>query len=192
VSEQQVLSARELSATELVARAADADQGAWYELVRRYRAVVWAVAREHRLTASDAADVSQAVWLNLAQQLSRLREPERLAGWLTTTARRESLRLLTVRRREAPLDWVESIVDGPEAGAVTADRDRAIWRALQGLPERCRALLRLIAHSPELTYAQAARALGMRLGSVGPTRSRCLAALRRQLESDGFVEEVAR
>ncbi len=89
-----------LSVTELVRLAADADQAAWRELVRRYRTLVWAVAREHRLDASDAADVSQATWLTLAEQLPRLREPERLAGWLATTARRESLRILTVLRRE--------------------------------------------------------------------------------------------
>jgi RNA polymerase sigma factor (sigma-70 family) len=179
-----------LSVTELVRRAADADQAAWRELVRRYRTLVWAVAREHRLDASDAADVSQATWLTLAEQLPRLRDPERLAGWLATTARRESLRILTVRRREEPLDWADlpSTVDGPEAVLLASDRDGALWRALHGLPERCRALLRLVAHSPELTYAQAARALGIRAGSVGPIRTRCLAVLRRRLECDGLVE----
>jgi len=178
-----------LSVTELVCRADRADQAAWHELVRRYSSVVWAVAREHRLAACDAADVSQATWLNLAEHLTRLREPERLAGWLATAARRESLRILAVRRREAPLEWadVPSIVDGPEAGLFAEDRDGALWRALHGLPERCRALLRLIAHAPELTYAQAARALGIQPGSVGSTRSRCLAVLRRRLACEGVA-----
>jgi RNA polymerase sigma factor (sigma-70 family) len=182
------------STTELVRRAADGDRTAWHQLVVRYRSVVWAVAREHRLSDSDAADVSQAAWLTLAQHLTRLRDPERLAGWLATTARRESLRIIAVRRREAPLEWAseEALVDGPEATAVTADRDSAIWRALHTLPERCRTLLRLIAHSPDLTYAQAARALGIRVGSVGQTKGRCLAVLRRRLECDGLVERVAR
>lgn len=182
------------STTELVRRAADADKAAWHELVVRYRAVVWSVAREHRLDDADAADVSQAVWLTLAQHLTRLRDPERLAGWLATTARRESLRIIAVRRREAPLEWAseEALVDGPEVTTMTEDRDGAIWRALHLLPERCRTLLRLIAHSPDLTYAQAARALGIRVGSVGQTRGRCLAVLRRRLECDGLVERVAR
>jgi RNA polymerase sigma factor (sigma-70 family) len=189
VSEQQVP-----STTELVRAAAHGDSTAWRELVARYRGVVWAVAREHRLTDPDAADVSQATWLGLAQHLHRLREPERLAGWLTTVARRESLRVLAVRRREEPLDPVdlESVVDDPESLAVNGDSDSALWRALQLLPARCRALLRLIAHTPDLSYAQAARALGMRAGSVGPTRTRCLAVLRRRLECDGLIERVAR
>lgn len=173
----------------LVRRAADGDQAAWHELVRRYASVVWSVAREHRLATCDAADVSQATWLNLAEHLTRLRDPDRLAGWLATTARRESLRILAVRRREAPLEWAadQSIMDGPEAGVVTGDRDGVLWRCLHGLPERCRSLLRLIAHAPDLTYAQAARAVGVRAGSVGPLRSRCLAVLRQRLVAAGVV-----
>lgn len=173
----------------LVRRAADGDPAAWQELVRRYTSVVWSVAREHRLSACDAADVSQATWLSLAEHLHRLRDPERLAGWLATTARRESLRILSVRRRETPLEWaaLSSIVDGPEADVVAGDRDGALWRCLHGLPERCRALLRLIAHAPDLTYAQAARALGVPAGSVGPMRSRCLAVLRQRLVGAGVA-----
>lgn len=174
--------------TALVARATAGDTAAWRELVARYQGVVWAVAREHQLDGGDAADVSQATWLSLAEHLSRLRYPERLAGWLATTARRESLRVLAVRRREAPFELVDSVVDGPESLAVNKDTDSAVWRALYGMPERCRALLRLIAHSPDLSYAQAARALGIRVSSVSQTRGRCLAVLRRRLECDGVVE----
>lgn len=163
---------------ELVGRAATGDADAWRALVDRYRGVVWAVARAHRLPDADAADVSQATWLSLAQHLHRLRDPDRVAAWLTTTARRESLRVLAVRRRESPVDLstMELVVDGPEAGG------DAVWRALRGLPERCRALLRLIAYTPDLSYAQAARALGIPAASVGQTRGRCLAVLRRRLE----------
>lgn len=178
----------EQSTTELVRSAAAADRAAWRELVARYQGVVWAVAREHQLVDSDAADVAQATWLSLAEHLHRLRDPERLASWLATTARRESLRVLAVRRREAPFELVDSVVDGPESFAVNQDTDSAIWRALHRLPERCRALLRLIAHSPDLSYAQAARALGIRVSSVGQTRGRCLAVLRRRLECDGVLE----
>jgi RNA polymerase sigma factor (sigma-70 family) len=178
------------SPAELVAGALAADGAAWRALVARYQGVVWAVARAHGLPDADSADVSQATWLNLAQHLHQLRDPERLAGWLATTARRESLRVLAVRKREAPFELIdiESTVDGPETLAVNGDTDGALWRALHRLPARCRALLRLIAFSPDLSYAQAARALGIRPGSVGQTRSRCLAVLRRRLECDGLVE----
>jgi RNA polymerase sigma factor (sigma-70 family) len=185
VSEQQVP-----STTELVGRATTADAAAWRALVTRYQGVVWAVARAHGLPEHDSADVAQATWLNLAQHLHRLRDPDRLAGWLATTARRESLRVLAIRRRETPLELseIESTVDGPETVAVGGDADGALWRALHGLPARCRALLRLIAFSPDLSYAQAASALGIRPSSVGQTRGRCLAVLRRRLECDGLVE----
>lgn len=178
------------------------DQSAWRELVRQYNPLVWTVAREHGLPTADAADVTQATWLALAQQLPRLRDPDRLAAWLATTARRHSLRVLAIRRRETPLDWVDThtvvdsrvnnVVDGPEAAVLAADRDGALWQAFDSLPERCRQLLRLLAHAPELSYAQAAHALGIGLGSVGSTRSRCLAALRRRLEADGLLGGVRR
>jgi RNA polymerase sigma factor (sigma-70 family) len=178
-----------VAAPELVRRAADADPAAWQELVRRYSSVVWSVAREYRLTTCDAADVSQATWLTLAEHLGRLRAPDRLAGWLATTARREALRILAVRRREAPLEWAEgsSIVDGPDVAVVSGDAEGVLWRCLHGMPDRCRALLRLIAHAPDLTYAQAARCLGIRAGSVGPMRSRCLAVLRQRLAGEGVL-----
>jgi RNA polymerase sigma factor (sigma-70 family) len=173
---------------DLVREAVAGDPAAWRQLVDRYQGVVWAVARAHQLGDGDAGDVAQATWLTLAEHLDRLRHPARLASWLATTARRESLRVLAVRRREAPFELVDSVVDGPESLAVTRDTDGAVWRALHRMPERCRALLRLIAHSPDLSYAQAARALGIRVSSVGQTRQRCLAVLRRRLECAGVLE----
>ncbi|HEX3591621.1 MAG TPA: sigma-70 family RNA polymerase sigma factor [Pseudonocardiaceae bacterium] len=183
----------ERTTRELVGAAAEGDPAAWRDLVARYGNVVWSVARAHRLSEADAADVAQTTWLNLAQQLPRVREPDRMAGWLATTARREALRLLAVRQREAfePAEIV-SPVDGPEALAVRGDTERALWRALHRLPARCVELLRLMAFSPELSYAQAARALGIQAASVGRTKGRCLAVLRRRLECDGLVERVAR
>jgi RNA polymerase sigma factor (sigma-70 family) len=187
VSEQQVP-----ATAELVERAITGDAAAWRALVDRYAAVVWSVARAHGLPEPDAADVSQAVWLNLAQQLPRLREPARLAGWLATVARRESLRVARSRHREVELSDVECDDVDPVTAVVRQDADRALWLALHRLPERCRALLRLIATTPDLTYAQAAHALGIRPSSVGRTRGRCLAVLRRRLECDGLIEQVAR
>ncbi|HEX5407834.1 MAG TPA: sigma-70 family RNA polymerase sigma factor [Pseudonocardiaceae bacterium] len=180
----------EQQAAELVAHAMTGDAAAWRALVARHQGVVWSVARAHGLADADAADVSQATWLNLAQHLHTVRDPGRLAGWLATTARRESLRVLAVRTRETPFELfdIESGMDGPEALAVDGDSNGALWQALHKLPTRCRALLRLIAFSPDLSYAQAARALGIRPSSVGPTRGRCLAVLRRRLECEGLVE----
>lgn len=188
----------------LVLAATQGDQSAWREIVRRYNPLVWTVAREHGLPTNDAADVAQATWLILAQRLSGLRHPDRLAAWLATTASRESLRVLAIRRRETPLDWADVRTagqpfvdplddrpdDDPEALVLAADQDGALWRAFATLPRRCRRLLRLLATAPELTYAQAAHALGIRLGSVGPTRGRCLDTLRRRLAAAGVLDGV--
>lgn len=166
---------------ELVRRAEQRDQQAWTELVRRFAALVWSVARENGLTPVDAADVCQATWLTLAQHLDRLREPDRLAAWLATTARRESARVLACRRREVPQAELGQPCAGPEEAVLAAAAERELWRALAGMPDQCRQLLRLFAHAPELSYAQTARALGIGIGSVGKTRGRCLSVLRRRL-----------
>ena len=167
---------------ELVHLAEQRDQQAWTELVRRFGGLVWSVARANGLPAADAADVCQAVWLTLAQNLNRLREPDRLAAWLATTARRESARVLACRRREVPLPEAAGVCAGPEEAVLAAAAERELWQALAGMPDQCRQLLRLFAHAPELSYAQTARALGIGVGSVGKTRGRCLSVLRRKLE----------
>ena len=146
------------------------------------------MARECGLPSSDAADVCQATWLTLAQNLSGLREPDRLAAWLATTARREAVRVVACRHRETPVDSMDiRIVAGPEISVLAEDTDRELWRALADLPEQCRRLLRLIAHAPELSYAQTARALGIGVGSIGQTRGRCLTVLRRRLQASGVA-----
>jgi RNA polymerase sigma factor (sigma-70 family) len=178
----------ELSTAELIQLAEERDQGAWTELVRRFAALVWSVARECGLPSADAADVCQATWLTLAQNLTGLREPSRLAAWLATTARREAIRVSAFRHRETPLECVDiRIAEGPEVTVLAEDTDRELWRALAGLPEQCRRLLRLIAHAPELSYAQTARALGIGVGSIGQTRGRCLTVLRRRLQASGVA-----
>lgn len=171
-----------MDTSELVAAAGDGDAHAWRALVDRYADVVWSVARAHALSDADAADVTQATWLSLTRHVRRLRDPDRLAGWLATTARRESLRLLRTRDREVPLDQIPSVVDGPETLALHDEGHAALWRALHAMPVRCRTLLCLLADSPGISYADAAKALGIRASSVGPIRGRCLARLRRTLE----------
>jgi RNA polymerase sigma factor (sigma-70 family) len=187
----------QLELAALLHRARDRDQSAWNELVGRYAPLVWRVAMSHRLDPADAHDVSQHTWIALGERLDRIRDPDRLAGWLATTARREALRIARSRSREVQssgfLDAIpETAVDRcPEPHALHSARDRLLWRAFAALPDRCQRLLGLLVHAPGLSYARLAHALGMKLGSVGPSRGRCLYELRRKLAVLGVTEGTA-
>ncbi|RLK60595.1 RNA polymerase sigma factor [Actinokineospora cianjurensis] len=184
-----------LSTTDLLRDALAGEQTAWRELVGRYAPLVWQVARAHRLSPADAADVSQNTWITLAEKAGTIRTPERLGAWLATTARRECLRVLGARTREISTDQVEWIARqddyGPEAAVLRSDRDDFLWRAFEQLSQRCRSLLGLMAFAPELSYAQLAKAVGVAGTSVSTTRARCLDVLRRKLAIIGLPDEVA-
>jgi RNA polymerase sigma factor (sigma-70 family) len=185
-----------LELAELLHLARQHDQSAWNELVHRYAPLVWRVAMSHRLDPADAADVSQHTWITLADSLGSIRDAERLPGWLATTARRESLRVVKSRTREIQstcFDWIpETATDlCPEPHALRTIRDRLLWRAFAALPERCQHILGILAHAPGVSYAQVANALGMKVGSVGPSRGRCLHELRRKLAILGLTEGAA-
>jgi RNA polymerase sigma factor (sigma-70 family) len=174
---------------ELVPAAARGDQAAWNELVERFQGLVWATARAHRLSRTDAADVAQTVWLRLVENLDRVREPEHLGGWLATTARRESLRFLKLNGRELPTDEERDFDvavddDPPELALLTGERDAAIWRAFARLGERCQALLRMLVAENEPSYEEIGAALDMPIGAIGPTRMRCLEKLRLLITVD--------
>jgi len=170
----------------LVGRAAAGEQDAWDAIVERFGGLVWAVAAGYRLGPADTAEISQTTWLRLLEHLDRIREPARLGGWLATTARREALRLLRLRAREFPEDTAELDVGRdpgptPEEAVLDEDRDRRLWLAFTRLPERCRELLHLVVVVAP-PYAEVAAALDLPLGSIGPSRARCLRRLRRLYE----------
>jgi RNA polymerase sigma factor (sigma-70 family) len=160
--------------------------------VEHYAGLVWHVARGHRLGDADAADVVQTVWLRLVESLPRLREPAAVGGWLATTARNESLRQLRRSGREVveadiDLTLVSTPADdaySPEAVLDAHERRDLVRRALDGLSQRCQTLLRALAYSPDVSYADISTALDMPVGSIGPTRGRCLDRLRQGLRAD--------
>jgi RNA polymerase sigma factor (sigma-70 family) len=168
---------------ELVRAAGDGDQRAWEGLVDRFSGLVWSVARAHGLSRADAADVSQTAWLRLVEHLHRLRDPERVGTWLASTARHEALRILRRDRRQVPVgdDALEGSgpeAESPEARALAVERSDLLWRAFAELPQRCQQLLRVLMADPPPSYQQVAVALDMPIGSIGPTRGRCLDRLR--------------
>ncbi len=180
--------------SDIVRRVLSGDDAAWSALVGRYAPLVWSVARRHRLSRADAADAAQNTWVAVAERLPTLRRPDRLAGWIATTARRECLKIHAEHGREVPADRLDAPgpADGcPEPAVLRSARDRELWRAFASLPGRCRDLLALLAQAPELTYPQLGRALGISVHSVGRTRGRCLDLLRRRLATFDVREEPA-
>ncbi|GGM69419.1 RNA polymerase sigma factor [Longimycelium tulufanense] len=171
--------------------AAVADEpGAWRCLVLRFTDLVWTVARGHCADPADADDVCQVVWLKLAQHLPSLRDPARLPAWLVTVTRREARRAAALRRREQPWDFGDAVgaEPGPEERVLRDEREIALWRVFQRLPERCQQLLRLLAVTPTVSYADLANAVDRPVGSVGPTRTRCLRVLADLLAEAGLLD----
>jgi RNA polymerase sigma factor (sigma-70 family) len=172
--------------------AAEGEQASWDRLVERYGGLVWSVARSYRLAPEDAADVSQTTWLRLVEHLGRLREPERVSAWLVTTAKRECLRVIRSRNRERVLD-LEGLArtedDEPpvDSRLLALERSTMLMAALGRLGDGCQRLLRVLMASPPPSYDLVSEALGMPIGSIGPTRARCLGHLRRQLADSGIT-----
>ena len=172
--------------TDLVTRARNGDQQAWNALVERYAPLIWSICRRYRLAGADADDVGQSVWLHLVDHLGNLRDPAALAGWLATTTQRECLRVLRTAQRPpaaASVFDAENIRDQrtgiAEQEVLRAERHAALREALTHLPVRCQQLIALLTEDPPVPYAQISATLGIPVGSIGPTRSRCLAKLRR-------------
>ncbi len=171
----------------LVRAAHEGDDAAWEALVERFSQLIWSVARGHGLSTADAADVSQTTWVKLAEHLSSIRDPDRLGAWLATTARHESINVLRKARRWAPLSDDCELLMSAECGDVAShlldcERDRALWRAFESLPPRCKTLLRVLTMDPAPSYIEVSAVLGMPVGSIGPTRGRCLQSLRQRAE----------
>jgi RNA polymerase sigma factor (sigma-70 family) len=167
----------------LLDRAAAGDQAAWNALTDRYTNLLWSVARAMRLNEADAADAVQATWLRLVEKLGTIRDPERLAGWLSTTIRRECLAVLRQRTKMVPTEDFDELPDEDTAAVdrrlLRDEQDAALWRAFEQISLQCRTLLRVLMADPPPSYATVAVALDMPVGGIGPTRQRCLATLRR-------------
>lgn len=170
-----------LSHAELLSRAAKGEQGAWDALVDRFGQMVWSVARGFRLDDATAKDVSQTVWLKLIENLESIREPDRLPGWLATTCRREAMRVARARERAMPSEFEYDVEDpGPRLDELLIDDEeqRSIVAAFKTLDEVCRQLLRLMTIDPPLSYEEISSVTGRPMGSLGPTRARCLEKLK--------------
>jgi RNA polymerase sigma factor (sigma-70 family) len=172
---------------DLAMAAARGDDAAWKGLVEQFSGLIWSVTRAYRLGSADAADVFQTTWLRLAEHIGRLQHPEHVGAWLATTARRESLRAARASARVVPtdddavFDVREAAQASPEQAVLLSERAEQLWQAFRELPARCQQLLRLLMATPAPSYAEVAAAIDRPVGSIGPTRKRCLRLLREKL-----------
>lgn len=174
------------STTEIWKRVVAGDNRAWGELVDRYEALVFSVARRVGLEVAEAEDCAQNVWLSLYKNRQTIRDAERIPGWLARTARRRAIRM--ARRADrlrtdglSPSQVTQDVL--PDHELLRLERQSIVEAAIECLDPRCRKLIRALFYSPaEKSYRQIARDLGVKPNSLGPIRSRCLSRLRRLLE----------
>lgn len=170
----------------------DGDAARIGDLVELLTPILWHTARGQRLDRQTAEDVVQTVWLALVRSSAAVSDPQAVLQWLLVTTRREAWRAGKRLARDEPHDLDSSGVDTfvapddtqPEQVVLRSDREATLWRHIARLPERCRALLRVVAFADRPDYASVAKALGMPVGSIGPTRGRCLAKLRLSLAAE--------
>jgi RNA polymerase sigma factor (sigma-70 family) len=176
--------AGDLAQVVIEARAGSSE--AWHSLIQRFGGLVAAIARRCRLNDADVAEVSQTTWLRLVENIDRIQQPERLGAWLATTSRRESLRIATRRAVVSDTDamylMADDELDPLDHELLKEEQVRAIRLASEKLPPRCQRLLGLLMSDLELPYMEIAEQLNMPIGSIGPTRGRCLEHLRQLLE----------
>jgi len=173
---------------ELVARAIEGDRAAWETLVDLYSGLIWSVTRQFRLCDADAADVAQTAWMRLLEHIDRLRDASRIGPWLATTARRECLRTVAHRRRvvltgdEGDLDRVDHAQTDLDASLLAVERSQDVGSAVAQLPQRWRDIMLLLTADPPTPYEEIALRLQVPIGSIGPTRRRCLRRLEALLD----------
>lgn len=181
--------------SDLVSAARDGDQLSWEELVDRFLPVVRGIIGRYRLSAADAADVNQTVWLRLVEHLADLRDPAALPGWLATTARREAVRVISTRGRSIPVDPQGTTLDEETDAEIdqqilVQERAQALREALTELPAQRRALLELLSADPPVPYDEISTRLGIPVGSIGPTRARALQQLRNTRALRAWVDSA--
>lgn len=161
------------------------------ELVDLVTPVLWSVARSQGGNPSMCEDAVQTAFLQLVDRAESINEPAAVLGWLVVVVKREMWRLARGSRREIDVDEVpEPSAQGldPEAQSILSERQQVLWRHVSTLSPRCQELVRVIAFADRPDYAAIAESLGMPVGSIGPTRGRCLQKLRLALGSDaGWV-----
>jgi RNA polymerase sigma factor (sigma-70 family) len=180
----------DLDATRLLRQAANGDRQAWERLVDKYGRLIWSITRDFKLVESDAADVFQTTWMRLVEHIDRIEKADRVGSWLASTARNECLRCLANRKRvvlsyaDDPFEEAAASHE-PEIDEALLAQERAVVvrQAMTQLPQHWQRLMEMLMADPPASYAEISDELGVPVGSIGPTRGRCLARLRVLLEA---------
>ena len=189
-AEQSTLASR---AGEVFRRYRAGQPEAMGELVAMLTPILWHTVRAQRLDKQATEDVLQTTWLALVRSAGSISDPRAVLQWLIVSARREAWRVIRAESRQTPYEIAEDAIrtpeqDLPENVVLREVSDKLLWSHIAALPERCRTLLRVIAFADRPDYPELARSLGMPIGSIGPTRGRCLAKLRASLSADARWE----
>jgi RNA polymerase sigma factor (sigma-70 family) len=167
------------------------DQQAWESLIDKYKRLIYSIPFKYGASPEDAADVFQAVCIEVFNSLPQLKNAESLRSWLITVAIRQSYRWKKKQANHVELDAME-----PEAAEEIAsvpatiyqvEQEQVVRDVVEQLPPRCAELVRMLFfEQPPLPYAEVARRLGLATGSIGFIRGRCLLRLRKALMESGF------
>jgi RNA polymerase sigma factor (sigma-70 family) len=176
---------------DLIRRCRQGSAGAWHQVLNRYERLVYSIALRYGLSRDDAADVAQTTFTILLQSIDTLPDDSRLGPWLATVARRHTWRFMKRNQRETASEHLEDvdiaesvILLGKSAADSIEHWELSDWldAGLSQISERCRKLLLALYFQPEQSsYAEVAEQMGMPLGSIGPTRARCLKRLKQVL-----------
>lgn len=179
----------DLDVTRLMRRAASGDHQAWEGLVGKYGRLIWSITRDFKLVESDAADVFQTTWMRLIEHIDRIEHADRVGSWLASTARNECLRCLANRKRlvlsygedtfeEAAATWEPEV----DEALLAQEQATVVRQAMTQLPQHWQRLMEMLMADPPASYVEISDELGLPVGSIGPTRGRCLARLRVLLD----------
>ncbi len=190
VSQREAM--RSQSVAVLVQLAGEGCPKAWQELVSRFGGMIAATGRRYRLTPADVAELQQTTWLRLVENLHKIEQPERVGGWLATTARRESLQLLRRASKyhsgadQMMANMPDRHLPDPDARPIAEERDAVLRAAWERMKPRCRELLALLITDDPMGYKHLSQLLQMPVGSIGPTRARCLEHLKSLVVEEGI------
>jgi RNA polymerase sigma factor (sigma-70 family) len=175
--------------TRLVAECLRGNEQAWSVLVDRYKDLVFAIPLRYGAPQQDAADIFQAVWLELFNELARLRDAEALQAWLIRVTTHKCYHWKQRQASATDVDEIEIPANGtlPHDVLSQLEREQMLREAVAQLPPRCREMIGLLFfHQPPLPYSKVAQHLKLAPGSIGFIRGRCLKRLKDILEAKGF------